>query len=74
MSGPIYDDLTRTLHFVDIVKKQVFHFDTATGGLDVDQFEESVSCLALRKDRKGVRRPLNAKAMSTNTPSRPFET
>ena len=54
--GPLYDDLTRTLHFVDIVKKQVLHYDTTTGDLAVDQFDEGVSCLSFRKDKQGVRR------------------
>ncbi|KAL5533889.1 hypothetical protein ACEPAG_349 [Sanghuangporus baumii] len=52
--GPIYDDTTAVLHFVDIVKKQVLHFNTITSKLSIDQFEESVSCLALRRGSQGL--------------------
>ncbi|KAH8119819.1 regucalcin [Phellopilus nigrolimitatus] len=52
--GPLYDQSTATLHFVDIVKKQVLHFNTVTSELSVDQFDEPVSCLALRQRGQGL--------------------
>ncbi|KAI5121823.1 hypothetical protein M0805_003257 [Coniferiporia weirii] len=52
--GPLYDESTLTLHFVDIVKKQVLHFNTGTSELVVDQFDEPVSCLALRQNSAGL--------------------
>ncbi|TFK77017.1 regucalcin [Pluteus cervinus] len=52
--GPIYDPDTSTLHFVDISEKKVFHLDTETLRLDVEQFDEPVSCLALRRNSEGL--------------------
>ncbi|EJD03564.1 regucalcin [Fomitiporia mediterranea MF3/22] len=52
--GPLYDDSTATLHFVDIVEKRVLHFNTITKELQVDQYNEAVSCLALRHDGQGL--------------------
>ncbi|KAI0330567.1 regucalcin [Cubamyces sp. BRFM 1775] len=52
--GPLYDPNTSTLHFVDIEQNKVYHYNTATGSLEWEQFEESVTCLALRRGRKGL--------------------
>ncbi|TFK57168.1 regucalcin [Heliocybe sulcata] len=53
--GPLYDHATSTLHFVDIEdKKVVYHFNTPTGDLSVDCYEESITCLSLRKDGNGL--------------------
>ncbi|THH11611.1 hypothetical protein EW145_g541 [Phellinidium pouzarii] len=52
--GPLYDKSTSILHFVDIVKNQVLHFNTITSELTVDQFDEPVSCLALRPNSQGL--------------------
>ncbi|KAI9060183.1 regucalcin [Trametes sanguinea] len=52
--GPLYDPHTSTLHFVDIEQNKVFHYNTASGTLDFEQFEESITCLALRRGRKGL--------------------
>lgn len=69
-AGPLYDARTNTLHFVDIVEKkvqwliiitvllltnpQVYHLDTESLGLEVKKYDESVTCLALRRDKPGV--------------------
>ncbi|KAL1951620.1 hypothetical protein VTO73DRAFT_769 [Trametes versicolor] len=52
--GPIYDPETSVLHFVDIEKNKVYHYNTASGTLDCEQFEESITCLALRRDQEGL--------------------
>ncbi|KAI0067741.1 hypothetical protein BV25DRAFT_1793920 [Artomyces pyxidatus] len=52
--GPLYDAHTSTLHFVDILDKKVFHLNTETLSLDYEQFSEPVTCLALRRNRKGL--------------------
>jgi len=70
-SGPLYDPRTSTLHFVDITEKkvcavgnamiwasspgQVFHLNTHNLELAIEQFNEPVSCLALRRNGPGVR-------------------
>jgi len=48
--GPLYVSATAVLHFVDILKCQVLHFNTVTSKLTVDQFDAPVSCLALRRN------------------------
>ncbi|TDL28309.1 regucalcin [Rickenella mellea] len=52
--APLYDEKTSTLHFVDIVKCQVLHLNLVTSELSVDQFDEPVSCIALRRNRRGL--------------------
>ncbi|KAF9569652.1 regucalcin [Agrocybe pediades] len=52
--GPIYDPATSLLHFVDISDKKVFHVNTQDLQVTVEQFEEPVSCLALRRDAAGL--------------------
>ncbi|KAF9460810.1 hypothetical protein BDZ94DRAFT_1290988 [Collybia nuda] len=56
--GPLYDPKTSILHFVDISEKrvtyQVFHLNTKNQHLEVEQFDEAVSCLALRKNGQGL--------------------
>jgi hypothetical protein len=42
------------LHFLDIGQSQVFHYDTVTTKLTVDQFDEPVTALALRSNGEGV--------------------
>ncbi|KZS93443.1 regucalcin [Sistotremastrum niveocremeum HHB9708] len=46
--GPLYEPETGILHFVDITRKQLLHYNTVTSDLEIDQFEESIGCLALR--------------------------
>lgn len=69
-SGPLYDSVTSTLHFVDIIDKkagtlsifwlnshefvQVYHVNTQSQELSVDVFDEPVTCLALRRNNAGV--------------------
>ncbi|THV04858.1 hypothetical protein K435DRAFT_826674 [Dendrothele bispora CBS 962.96] len=54
--GPIYDPKTSTLHFVDIVEKKVFHYNigTETREFTVDSFPESITSLALRRNKQGL--------------------
>ncbi|KAG6911899.1 hypothetical protein DXG01_000146 [Tephrocybe rancida] len=62
--GPLYDSRTFTLHFVDIIEKRVFHLDTRNLDLQIEQFDGSVTCLALRKDNPGVRVHLGSRLLS----------
>ncbi|KAH9837125.1 uncharacterized protein C8Q71DRAFT_706698 [Rhodofomes roseus] len=60
--GPLYDPRTSTLHFVDIECNkvystpfrlgpfQLYHLDTRSSEIKVEQFEEPLTCLSLRKD------------------------
>ncbi|KZT72754.1 regucalcin [Daedalea quercina L-15889] len=48
--GPLYDPRTSTLHFVDIERNKLYHLNTRSFELAVEQFEDPVTCLALRKD------------------------
>lgn len=52
--GPLYDPSTSLLHFVDISENKVFHVNIDTLELAVEQFEEPISCLALRQNGAGV--------------------
>ncbi|KAJ7597125.1 hypothetical protein C8J56DRAFT_308866 [Mycena floridula] len=54
--GPLYEHrgTSSLLHFVDIVEKKVFHLDLETQRLDVEQFDDSVTCLALRENGLGL--------------------
>lgn len=52
--GPLYDPATSTLHFVDISEKKVFHLNTESLDLQVEQLDTPVSCLALRKTKPGL--------------------
>ncbi|KAK0245753.1 SMP-30/Gluconolaconase/LRE-like region-domain-containing protein [Armillaria nabsnona] len=45
--GPIYDPRNGVLHFVDIQEKKVYHLNTQDNQLAVDQYEDSITCLAL---------------------------
>ncbi|KAK0478413.1 SMP-30/Gluconolaconase/LRE-like region-domain-containing protein [Armillaria novae-zelandiae] len=45
--GPIYDPTNGFLHFVDIQEKKVYHLNTQNNQLAVDQYEDSITCLAL---------------------------
>lgn len=61
--GPLYDPETKILHFVDINQKRVYHCNTETLDLTVDQFDEAVTALALRQGGQGVS---NARAAPKN--------
>lgn len=52
--GPLWDAYTSTLHFVDILKRQVLHYNTITARLTVDQFDEPITCLAIRRGGAGL--------------------
>ncbi|KAF8237769.1 hypothetical protein L208DRAFT_1355732 [Tricholoma matsutake] len=59
--GPLYDPKTSVLHFVDIsehkvccLEQNVFHLNTENFKLDVETFDEPVSCLAVRRNGKGL--------------------
>ncbi|KAI0652254.1 regucalcin [Trametes meyenii] len=52
--GPLFDPKTSTLHFVDIEQNKVYHYNSASGALTWEQFDASVTCLALRRDGKGL--------------------
>ncbi|KAI0319383.1 hypothetical protein OF83DRAFT_1055045 [Amylostereum chailletii] len=52
--GPVYEGRTATLHFVDIVAQKVFHLNTETLKLEVEHFDEPITCLVLRRNRKGL--------------------
>jgi len=47
--GPIWDPRTQTLHFIDILKPRLYHYHPESGKLDIEEVEESIGCLALRK-------------------------
>lgn len=51
--GPLYDPQTSTLHFVDIVRHQILHYNTVNHELTVDQFDKPISCLAFRSSGPG---------------------
>ncbi|KZT30496.1 regucalcin [Neolentinus lepideus HHB14362 ss-1] len=52
--GPLYDQSTSTLHFVDIDEKKVYHLNVTTNVLSVDKYDESITCLSLRRDGRGL--------------------
>ncbi|KAF8640575.1 hypothetical protein AX17_000237 [Amanita inopinata Kibby_2008] len=52
--GPLYDPKTHKLHFVDIAKSTVYHLDISRMELSSEQFNEPVTCLALRRNGCGL--------------------
>ncbi|KAF8912743.1 regucalcin [Gymnopilus junonius] len=52
--GPLYDPTTSLLHFVDISEKKVFHLNTRSFELSVEEFTVPISCLALRRNGVGL--------------------
>ncbi|CCA66732.1 hypothetical protein PIIN_00413 [Serendipita indica DSM 11827] len=48
--GPLYEPSTGILHFVDIKRCRVYHYDTNSHSIEFDEFEEPVTALALRQD------------------------
>ncbi|KAH7931081.1 hypothetical protein BV22DRAFT_999485 [Leucogyrophana mollusca] len=52
--APLYDAQTGTLHFVDISEQKVYHLDTQDLELTVESFDIPVTCLAFRKNGKGL--------------------
>ncbi|KAJ7110125.1 SMP-30/Gluconolaconase/LRE-like region-domain-containing protein [Mycena epipterygia] len=53
-AGPVYDPVTSILHFVDIDERKILHYNTVSLEVQVEQFEEKVGCLALRRDGPGL--------------------
>ncbi|KAJ7619117.1 SMP-30/Gluconolaconase/LRE-like region-domain-containing protein [Mycena polygramma] len=52
--GPLYDPDTSILHFVDINERKILHYNTVSLDLQVEQFDDQVGCLSLRRDGPGV--------------------
>ncbi|KAF9532010.1 hypothetical protein CPB83DRAFT_848183 [Crepidotus variabilis] len=53
--GPLYDPSTSTLHFVDITDKKVFHVNTQDlDSLSVDNYDEPITSIALRRNGTGL--------------------
>ncbi|KAJ7038101.1 SMP-30/Gluconolaconase/LRE-like region-domain-containing protein [Mycena alexandri] len=52
--GPVYDADTCVLHFVDIDERKILHYNTVSLELEVEQFDEKIGCLALRRDGPGL--------------------
>jgi len=52
--GPIYDPATSILHFVDIDECKILHLHTVTLELQVEQFDEKIGCISLRRDGPGL--------------------
>ncbi|KAJ7361646.1 SMP-30/Gluconolaconase/LRE-like region-domain-containing protein [Mycena albidolilacea] len=52
--GPVYDPETGILHFVDIDEYKIYHLHTETLDLQVEQFDEKIGCIALRRDGPGL--------------------
>ncbi|KAL6304304.1 hypothetical protein BKA93DRAFT_733532 [Sparassis latifolia] len=52
--GPLYDSKTSILHFVDIEQNKVYHYNTGTSELTIEQFDEPVTCLAIRQNGEGL--------------------
>ncbi|KAJ8084122.1 hypothetical protein PM082_002889 [Marasmius tenuissimus] len=46
--GPVYDAMTSTLHFVDIIECKVYHLNTRTNEFTNDEYPVSITSLALR--------------------------
>ncbi|KAG8761211.1 hypothetical protein FRC14_006260 [Serendipita sp. 396] len=52
--GPLYDPSTDILHFVDINRQRVYHYNNASQSLDFDEVEEPVTALSLRRCGEGL--------------------
>ncbi|KAJ7630995.1 hypothetical protein FB45DRAFT_917162 [Roridomyces roridus] len=52
--GPVWDAETSTLHFVDIDECKILHYNTVSGEVQVEQLEEKIGCIALRRDGPGL--------------------
>ncbi|KAJ3719832.1 hypothetical protein C8R42DRAFT_671905 [Lentinula raphanica] len=52
--GPLYDPVTATLHFVDIVERKVHHFDTINTTLTTDLYDVPVTSIVLRRNGVGL--------------------
>ncbi|KAF8514483.1 SMP-30/Gluconolaconase/LRE-like region-domain-containing protein [Gautieria morchelliformis] len=52
--SPLYEPATSILHFVDILKYQVLHYNVLTSELTMDQLDQPIGCIAFRRDGKGL--------------------
>ncbi|KAF7310979.1 60S ribosomal protein [Mycena chlorophos] len=52
--GPVYDPETSILHFVDIDEYKIIHYNTVSKQVEVEQLDEKIGCIALRRDGPGV--------------------
>ncbi|KAJ7070950.1 hypothetical protein C8F01DRAFT_1108452 [Mycena amicta] len=52
--GPVYDPKTSILHFVDIDEHKIIHYNTVSLEVQVEQFDEKIACLALRRNGPGL--------------------
>ncbi|RDX52054.1 hypothetical protein OH76DRAFT_1400970 [Lentinus brumalis] len=52
--GPVYDPRTSSLHFLDIEQNKVYRYNIQSRALHCEQFEDPVTCLALRRSGKGL--------------------
>ncbi|KPV77368.1 uncharacterized protein RHOBADRAFT_51234 [Rhodotorula graminis WP1] len=51
--GPLYQPETDELHFLDIARGEVHHYNCATRAHEVDVYDAHVSCIRLRQDQPG---------------------
>ncbi|GAW07994.1 60S ribosomal protein L13a [Lentinula edodes] len=52
--GPLYDPVTATLHFVDIIERKVHHFNTVDFTLTTDLYNVPITSIVLRRDAPGL--------------------
>ncbi|KAJ3879062.1 hypothetical protein F5051DRAFT_214467 [Lentinula edodes] len=52
--GPLYDPVTATLHFVDIIERKVHHFNTVDFTLTTDLYNVPITSIVLRRDSPGL--------------------
>lgn len=52
--GPLYDSKDSLLHFVDIENCKIYHLNIRTSELTSEQFNEPITCLALRRNGTGL--------------------
>ncbi|BGP47107.1 hypothetical protein JCM10450v2_002959 [Rhodotorula kratochvilovae] len=51
--GPIYQPETDELHFLDIERSEVHHYNCTTKAHEVDVYAEHIACIRLRADQPG---------------------
>ncbi|KAJ3788014.1 regucalcin [Lentinula aff. detonsa] len=52
--GPLYDPVTATLHFVDIVEGKVHHFNTVDSTFTTNPYDVPITSIVLRRDAPGL--------------------
>lgn len=48
-AGPLWDHRSNTLYFLDIDERLIYHYTPEEGRLQMEEFDEKIGCLALRK-------------------------